>query len=94
MMNQRYCCLLYLHNTDYGYEASAFSRDITNGDYLQLLPREGFKTITVKNDVFKRFTDVMELAKKENPSMSNSRFLAQLLNLYERDRDNTSIATD
>jgi hypothetical protein len=58
------------------------------------LPREGFKTITVKRDVFRRFRDIKKLAKKEKPDMCNSDFLTELLNLYERDCNNMSVDTD
>jgi hypothetical protein len=70
------------------------NRYIISNQPLQLLPREGFKTITVKRDVFRRFRDVKKLAKEENPDMCNSDFSTELLNLYERGRNNVPVATD
>jgi hypothetical protein len=58
------------------------------------LPRKGFKTITVKEGVFDRFTKIIKLAKKEKPEMSNSKFLTELLNLYERATNNLPVARD
>jgi predicted CopG family antitoxin len=58
------------------------------------LPREGFKTITVKRDVFRRFGDIKKLAKEEKSDMCNSDFLTELLNLYERGRNNITVDPD
>jgi hypothetical protein len=59
-----------------------------------VLPRDGFKTITVEEKVFFRFTKILKARKEANPKTSNSNFLSSLLDLYEEANDNMLLADE
>jgi hypothetical protein len=58
------------------------------------LPRLGFKAISVKEGVADRFSEIVQLRKKENPKFFISNFLTELLDKYEADNNNNFPVAD
>lgn len=48
------------------------------------MPRKEYKTITVKLDAFRQFTNAMKKAKKKNPNLDNSTFLTSLVSKSQK----------
>ncbi len=50
------------------------------------MPRKGYKTITVKEEIFDKFVRAVEDAKKVDPRMDNSRFIDSILDKHKKSR--------
>jgi len=50
------------------------------------MPRKGYKTITVKDEVFYRFQKAVQEAKKVDSNMDNSKFINSLLDRHKKSK--------
>ncbi len=50
------------------------------------MPREGYKTITVKEETFDKFVRAVQGAKKSDPDVDNSKFINSLLDKHKKSK--------
>ncbi len=51
-----------------------------------VVPRKGYKTITVKDEIFYKFQKAIQDAKERDPKMENSKFLDSLLDKHKKSK--------
>jgi hypothetical protein len=44
------------------------------------MPKKGYRSLTMKEDVYERFMKEIKEAKRTNPDIENSKFLESLMN--------------
>ncbi|MDE1770241.1 MAG: hypothetical protein KGI28_06805 [Thaumarchaeota archaeon] len=52
------------------------------------MPRKEYKTITVKIEAFQQFANAIKKARKEDPNLDNSTFLASLVSKSQKTKRN------
>lgn len=52
---------------------------ISNNTKVRIVPRKGYKVITVKEEAFYKFYKAVQSAKRADPNMDNSKFVEWLL---------------